>query len=298
MMAVLSSIPFLSQARRISQLRGVPFQNRDALNIQGAWLQNAGDQAIEDRALATQEKQFAESLASSKENLAAQLGESRYQTDKQIEAGKESASKGMTSNLLSTGASLVGTYLMSKGLPSLGLLGASAAPAAYSATPAIVGSGATVAAPTVAATGAETAAATGAGAGMGVSSLYAGVPALAIAAGHTLATIAKKNFAGGDAINYEPNAMRYFQEDYRRWSDMRRAEGKPVPSFNEFATKIGGPLREGYKDIDTIPRTMYGSAYERAEEGFMPFSPYNINEKLTPDEYEKRSSLLSEIGGL
>jgi hypothetical protein len=129
-MAYATFTDALMQAKRASGLRGVPFTTGDYQNLQAGYMEGAAERnaaersgALAEKSQGAQEKNWADTLAQEKTLSAQQLGQqrelsalSRQQTERitadQMSAQDAASKKALTGNVLSTGATLGGAYLM------------------------------------------------------------------------------------------------------------------------------------------------------------------------------------------
>ena len=131
----------LMQAKRASQLREVPFSTRDVQNLQSGYMEGAAERmagerssALAEKSQTAQETNWTNTLAQEKELNAANLtqqkglaeaglaterelsGLSRAQTERltqaQMDVQGSAANKALTGNVISTGATLGGAYLI------------------------------------------------------------------------------------------------------------------------------------------------------------------------------------------
>jgi hypothetical protein len=111
----------LMNAKRASLLRGIPFGNRDVLNLRSGYMEGAAERVAAERSsklaedtLAANKENWANTLAQEKELAAAQNALTRETTGAQIDATNTAARKALYGNIATTGVSLGGMYYLTR----------------------------------------------------------------------------------------------------------------------------------------------------------------------------------------
>ncbi|OGP59977.1 MAG: hypothetical protein A2V65_01610 [Deltaproteobacteria bacterium RBG_13_49_15] len=116
----------LMQAKRAAQLRGVPFSTRDVMNLQSGYMEGAAERTSGERSaalgersadlaeknLSAQQTNWTNTLNQEKDLAARAREQNVFLTQAQIDAAKTGATKALTGNLVQTGATLGGAYLL------------------------------------------------------------------------------------------------------------------------------------------------------------------------------------------
>ncbi len=215
-MAYLNFSDALMEAKRRAQLQGRPLSQQEVAGISEGWAQSAGDINLRNRALTTQEKQFAENLAFQKQ---------------QAEDQKRIAEKAGKRESIQTGISTVGQGAMIYGVgKQAGWWGSqAAAPAAKTAT----GVGTS-----------EVGAGAGAGGSSGGSS---GIGSAALPAAIVVgAEMAKGQWGGLDKGWDEASRLEQFTLAPAAFAMGEAA----APGYHEVAKLVPGDLGKGIRNVD------------------------------------------------
>jgi len=127
-MAYANFTQALMNLKRRAQLTGNPFSTADVQNLQSSYAEGAAERAMAERseglaqkslttqenALNAQQKNFADTLAQEKELAGRSEAQTRELAQSQMEAADAATRKGVYGNLIGTGASLGGAYLLAR----------------------------------------------------------------------------------------------------------------------------------------------------------------------------------------